>query len=147
MKKIVYIDMDGVLVNFTSGIERVPEYLKEKYKNDLDEVPGIFSMMDPMDSAINSYHRLCKKYDVYILSTAPWKNPLAFSDKVVWIQRYLGESAHKKLILSAHKNLNVGDYLIDDRLKNGAGEFTGEHLHFGTDKFPDWESVCNYLGV
>jgi hypothetical protein len=39
----------------------------------------------------------------------------------------------------------MGDYLIDDRTKNGAGEFKGELIHFGTDKFPDWDSVLEYL--
>ena len=43
------------------------------------------------------------------------------------------------------KNLNYGDYLIDDRLANGADLFKGEHIHFGSDKFPNWESVCSYL--
>jgi len=32
-------------------------------------------------------------------------------------KKYLGESAHKRLILTHHKNLNHGDYLIDDRKK------------------------------
>jgi hypothetical protein len=39
----------------------------------------------------------------------------------------------------------MGDYLVDDRTKNGAGDFTGELIQFGTDKFPDWHSVVNYL--
>ena len=51
------------------------------------------------------------------------------------------------LILSHPKNLNSGDYLIDDRTKNGADMFKGEHIHFGQDKFPDWESVLEYLVV
>ena len=38
-----------------------------------------------------------------------------------------------------------GDYLIDDRTANGAAQFKGEHLHFGTSKFPDWASVVKYL--
>ena len=41
--------------------------------------------------------------------------------------------------------LNQGDYLVDDRTKNGADRFTGEHLHFGTEKFPDWRAVTEYL--
>ena len=49
------------------------------------------------------------------------------------------------LILSHNKNLNRGHYLIDDRDKNGAKEFEGEHIHFGTEKFPDWQSVMKYL--
>ena len=35
--------------------------------------------------------------------------------------------------------------MIDDRLKNGAAEFKGEHIHFGSDRFPNWESVVEYL--
>ena len=53
--------------------------------------------------------------------------------------------AHKRLILSHHKNLNYGHCLIDDCLANGADLFKGEHIHFGSEKFPDWESVCSYL--
>lgn len=102
---------------------------------------------NPLPGAIKGYHRLCEKYEVYILSTAPWKNPLAWSDKLVWVQRYLGEIAYKRLIISHHKNLNSGDYLIDDRIKNGAGDFKGEHIHFGTESFPDWNKVCKYLNV
>jgi len=43
------------------------------------------------------------------------------------------------------KNLNKGDFLIDDRTKNGAGEFDGELILFGSEKYPDWEKVCDYL--
>ena len=46
---------------------------------------------------------------------------------------------------SQTKTLNIGDYLIDDRTKNGAGEFRGELIQFGTETFPDWDSVLNYL--
>ena len=56
-----------------------------------------------------------------------------------------GTPAYKRLILSHHKQLNVGDYLIDDRTANGADKFTGEHIHFGQDKFPDWNAVLKYL--
>ena len=48
-------------------------------------------------------------------------------------------------LLSHHKQLNRGHYLIDDRTKNGAGEFEGEHIHFGTASFPDWPTVLTYL--
>ncbi len=113
----------------------------------MDDVPGIFSMMDPMPGAIEAFNRIAEKYDTYILSTAPWENPLALSDKVIWVKRYLGDVAKKRLIISHHKNLNRGDYLIDDRTRHGASEFIGEHIHFGTEKFPDWESVLTYLNA
>ena len=143
--KTLYVDMDNVLVDFPSGIAKVPDDLQIQYEDRLDEVPGIFSLMDPMPKAIESYNLLAKHFDTYILSTAPWHNPSAWSDKLLWVQKYLGESAYKRLILSHHKNLNDGHYLIDDRTKNGADRFAGEHIHFGTERFPDWPSVVSYL--
>ena len=145
MKRILYVDMDNVLVDFPSGISRISIELQSKYHDRLDEVPGIFSLMDPLKGAIESYKKLSKKFDTYILSTAPWKNSSGWSDKNEWVKKYLGDVAYKRLILSHHKNLNYGDYLIDDRLANGANLFKGEHIHFGSIKFPNWESVCSYL--
>ena len=56
-----------------------------------------------------------------------------------------GKSAHKRLILSHHKNLNHGDFLVDDRTKNGVDKFQGMHIHFGTPLFPDWITVTRFL--
>ena len=145
MKKILYVDMDNVLVDFPSGISKISKALQSEYEDKLDEVPGIFSLMEPIEGAIESYKKLSQKFDTYILSTAPWKNSSGWSDKNEWVKKYLGDFAYKRLILSHHKNLNYGHYLIDDRLANGANLFEGEHIHFGSDKFPDWESVCSYL--
>ena len=137
--------MDNVLVDFQSGIDSLTEKQKQTFNDDVDNVPGIFSKMKPYEGAIEAYEELSKHYDVYILSTAPWQNPSAWSDKLEWVQKYLGDLAYKKLILSHNKNLNIGDYLIDDRLANGASEFKGGHIHFGKKPFTDWGFVLSYL--
>ena len=140
-----YIHLDNVLVNFQSGIDKqAPETIAD-YEGRLDEVPGIFGLMEPMGNAIEAYEALSREYDVYILSTSPWENESALIDKLRWVKKHLGEVAYKRLILSHHKNLNKGDYLIDDRTKNGADKFEGEHIHFGTDKFRNWDDVTEYL--
>jgi len=72
---ILYVDMDNVLVDFRSGIERIEAHLVEQYEGRLDEVPGIFALMDPVPDAIESFHYLAGIYDMYIVSTAPWENP------------------------------------------------------------------------
>jgi len=145
MKKILYIDMDNVLVDFESAVARLDEKTRKKYEGKLDEIPGIFSKMEPMEGAVESFKKLSKHFDTYILSTSPWENPSAWSDKLLWVKKYLGSHAYKRLILTHHKNLNSGNYLIDDRTKNGVDEFTGEHIHFDSERFPDWDSVLNYL--
>ena len=137
--------MDDVLVDFKSGLNQVSEETKKEYADRLDEIPGLFGLMEPMPGAIEAVHELQKHYDLYILSTAPWKNPSAWSDKVAWVTKYLDDVFHKKMIITHCKNLCQGDYLIDDRGNNGTSEFAGEWIKFGSEKFPDWASVLDYL--
>jgi len=137
--------MDNVLVDFTSGIERMPKAVVSEHEDNLDEIPGIFSQMDPMPGAQEAFAELSSLFDTYILSTSPWENPSAWSDKLQWVKTHLGAPAYKRLILTHHKNLNDGDFLIDDRTKNGVDQFRGEHIHFGTEAFPDWAAVVSYL--
>lgn len=136
--KTVYVDMDGVLADFVGAIP-------VGYEGPVDEIDGLFEDLEPMPGAIEAFHKLAEKYDVYILSTAPWNNPNAWTEKLLWVKKYLGDVAKKKLILSHNKHLNAGDYLIDDRLKNGAEKFPGELIHFGTENYPNWNAVLDYL--
>lgn len=146
MKKILYVDMDNVLVDFQSGIEKLPEAVKKEYEGRLDEVPGLFGMMEAVEGAVESFKQLSTLFDTYILSTAPWNNSSAWHDKHVWVKKYLGTAAEKRLILSHNKHLNKGDFLIDDRHKNGADKFEGELLRFGPgNTFPTWQEVTKYL--
>jgi len=143
--KIVYVDMDNVLVDFQSGIDRQDEATRKKYAGNEDEIPGIFAQMDPNPGAIEAFHTLAKHFDTYFLSTSPWKNPSAWSDKLEWVKKYLGEPAYKRLILTHHKDLNRGDFLIDDRDKNGVDKFKGTRLQFGENPFETWEDVLKFL--
>ena len=134
MKKILYVDMDNVLVDFKSALPFLSKDILSQYDGRLDDIP-----------AIAAYITLANLFDTYILSTSPWENPSAWSDKLEWVKKHLGAYAYKRLILTHHKNLNIGHFLVDDRSKNGADRFTGEHILFGSDDFPDWESVVRYL--
>ena len=148
-KKIIYFDMDGVLVDLAAKIAEYPAEVVAKFEKDdmVDQMPALFLDPPPIKGAVDAFNKFVNsdKYDVYILSTAPWENPSAWMHKRLWVDKYLGDGAWKRLILSHNKHLNMGDYLVDDRTKNGAGDFTGELIQFGTDKFPDWDSVVQYL--
>jgi 5'(3')-deoxyribonucleotidase len=149
MKKTLYIDMDNVLVDFPSGMAACDPALLEQHKDSPDEIPGLFALMQPMPGAIEAYHELSGLFDTYILSTAPWENPSAWSDKLEWVKRHLGAPAHKRLILSHNKHLNRGHYLVDDRPNNGAeafGKVPGQKwIHFGHEPFHSWAEVVAYL--
>ena len=46
--KILYFDMDNVLVDFPSAFSKVEPKLLQEFDGRLDELPGIFSLMDPI---------------------------------------------------------------------------------------------------
>jgi len=140
-KQILYIDMDGVLVDFDDTINKYKEVCEKPHR----EVPWIFSVMQPMPGAVEAWYKLSWIFDCYILSTPPWRNPVAWQDKRIWVEKHFGESAYKKLILTHRKDLAIGDYLIDDRTSNGAKDFQGKFIQFGTPKFPNWDAILLYL--
>ena len=150
MTKVLYIDMDNTLVDFTAKLEGIDPAIRERYRDREDELPGLFALMPAMRGAIEAFNELHTLFDTYILSTAPWGNPSAWQHKVEWVHLHLGMDegtpAYKRLILSHHKDLNRGDFLVDDRPgHNGAGQFQGEVIPFGSDRFPDWPTVVQYL--
>lgn len=153
MKKILYIDLDGVVADFDGAIRKhVPDLdaHADDYRSRLvDEVceanRNIFYDLEPIQNAIPAVKTLFDHYEVYFLSTPMWNVPESFTGKRIWIEKHFGHLATKRLILTHRKDLNHGAYLIDDRFKNGAGEFTGVHIHFGSQRFPDWMVVLNYL--
>ena len=155
-KQIVYIDMDGVLVEFPQTIDEIDESIREQCRAWCEQTgehhsdfEGIFATLKPMVGAAEAVERLMGKYEVYLLSTAPYDNTNSGSDKRRWVEKHLPNLGRKKLILSHRKDLNRGAYLIDDRPNNGAdkfGLFEGqEWIQFGSDEFSDWAAVLAYL--
>jgi hypothetical protein len=39
----------------------------------------------------------------------------------------------------------LGDFLIDDRLKNGADQFSGKFIHFGQTPFDNWGKILEFF--
>ena len=137
--------MDGVLVDIKYNIDRLTEDQLKKYEGRIDNIPDLFKDPPVMEGAVAAFKKLSLYYEVFILTTSPWDNPPTLMHKRLWLEKHLGNYARKKMITSHRKDLLMGDYLIDDRLVNGASDFIGEHLHFGQDKFPDWNTVLKYL--
>lgn len=139
MKKIIYIDLDNTLADYLGMAKEMNIDPK-----DAKHIQGFFEKLQPMPGAIEAYNRLTQHFDVYILSTAPWSNPHSLYEKILWVKQYL-PTAYKNVIFSHHKDLNMGDYLIDDSLKNGAKDFHGKHIQIHSDAFPTWDDVLKYI--
>lgn len=150
--------MDGVLVDLQSEIIdyalKNPKHFKENYTEHPDLIPHIFRDPPPINNSIESVLKLYDsgKYDIFIATSAPNDNDTAASEKILWIKKWFGDLFDKKIFILHRKDLLIGDYLIDDRLVNGAGEFKGELLSFGYDyetntinEYKDWDSILKKL--
>jgi 5'(3')-deoxyribonucleotidase len=150
--------MDDTICSFTSRVLEIdpsivtlsshaPNYEErsDKVLKVMSDNPRMFLDLEPIEGSIEAVKRLWVHYDVLFLSTPCWMVPESFMDKRHWIQKYFGEAAKDRLILSQRKELNLGDYLVDDRLANGAEFFIGEHLQFGHGQYPTWVEVEEFL--
>ena len=148
--------MDGVLADFQKELDDYKEHWKyfPKYKNRVDTIPNIFKNLEPIKGSIEAIQKLYEsgKYELFIATTSPWDNETAASQKVEWVKKYFGEIFYKRMFITHRKDMLMGDYLIDDRTKNGAGDFKGELLKFGYDyendkmnEYPDWNSILKKL--
>ena len=150
MKKRLYVDMDGTLVDYRTRLAGVAPEVTRQFGDSPERIPGLYALMPPMPGALEAFVELAGLFDTYVLSTAPWSNPSAWTDKLLWVQLHFGKEpdspAYKRLVLSHHKDLQRGDFLVDDRPDlHGVEAFPGEVLHFGSERFPDWASVTPYL--
>ena len=147
MKKLLFIDLDGVIADFITAMHSHPLRKLPPYDEHPDAIPGIFRNLNPIIGAIEAVKILLdsNQYEVYFLSTAPWNNPSAWTDKRLWLEDQFGDSVNRRLILTHRKDLLKGDILIDDRPNNGAKDFEGTWIQFGTEEFPDWNSILKHL--
>jgi 5'(3')-deoxyribonucleotidase len=70
-KKVVYVDMDNVLVDFKSGLEKIDKEILGNFKGHEDDIPNLFSLMDPVPGAIDAFNFLSEHFVTYILTTSP----------------------------------------------------------------------------
>lgn len=144
--KIVYIDMDDTLCDFSGAyhyhlsINPKIQYPQSQY--------GFFANLHPLPGAISAVKALIhsEKYDPYILTAPSVLNPLCYTEKRIWIENHFGIEFVDKLIISPNKSLLKGDILIDDNIEGkGQDLFEGYLIHFGSNGYPDWNSIRREL--
>ena len=152
MYMIIHVDMDGVMCQLKSkeGLS-----LKDTYKKAMQDnpgitfpppIPGFFENLDPIPGAIDAVNQLRSWADVFILTAPPVKSPLCYTEKRLWIEKHFDLDFCEKLIITAHKELVMGDILIDDYTHGkGQDKFEGRLIHFGSEQYPDWDVVLREL--
>jgi 5'(3')-deoxyribonucleotidase len=148
-KPKLFLDMDNTLVDTLSVLNTADPVPFDVAKP--DQIPGIFRHLDPLPGAIEAVNTLAQHYDLWILSTAPWHNPSAWSDKLLWLSEHFGHDEaspfYKKVVLAHDKAVakGHGGILIDDRPYHGASPWDDETIgtmwvQYGYDSSLTWES-------
>jgi len=145
-KKILYVDMDDVLCNYQSAYSFYKsENPKLKFPQSLT---GFFEDLKPIERAVDSVNELRSRseLDVYILTAPSTRNIHSYSEKRFWVEKHFDYEFTEKLIICSNKGLLKGSYLIDDNVDGkGQESFEGELIHYGSEQYPDWETVVTYL--
>ena len=138
MKKIIYIDMDGVISNFDKaakegGWEHRPD-LHVNFRN-LEVIPG----------AGEALRRLNHDFDIFIATTPPWSRPDVWGEKREWIGEHF-PWLKRKIIYTHRKDLLIGDILIDDSRWRGQPDFKGEWYWFNQDwDTRNWKACLEWI--
>ena len=92
---IAYVDMDGVLVDFSSTTSRMLMNLFEKrrkqwcmhtVKNHHSDFEGSFATLPPIVGGADALKRLEAGVTQYICYRLPWSNHSSSSDKRRWVE-------------------------------------------------------------
>jgi 5'-nucleotidase len=153
-KQILYYDMDGVIVDMEAHVNSQlggrligisPDDAGRVVDSYFNLNPMAIINLNPISGAIDAVKENMQMFDVYFLSTPIYAVPNSYSGKRIWLQNHFGDLAKKKLILTHRKDLAIGDFLVDDRLKHGANYFQGELLRFGSEQWPNHAVINTYL--
>jgi 5'(3')-deoxyribonucleotidase len=163
-RKIVFFDMDNVLVDFESALyadkikNLVPKYesvVDGVKRTNYDDIPEIFSYSKPVEGAVEALKAISQKFEVFIISHASWANPVSWSNKLEWVKKYFDSdnvngTFYKRLVLAQDRDVTTitDSYLVEgvpchsDSHRSGSNVI---YLNKTNGDFRDWSSVVNHL--
>lgn len=141
MKKIVFLDMDGVLANFEGALAQIIQDPPEMF------LPGFFRNLKPMEGAKEAIAILLAnpRLDIYIGSKPSSKNTLSATEKMDWVAEHF-PALKDRIVLVCDKSLLRGHFLIDDDVGLWGHKFKGAFFHFDRNKpKEEWTRVVELL--
>lgn len=119
MKNQIYMDMDGVIVDFVKGYKEA--FNRSAYEDDhftveqfCLQIPHFFRMLPINDAGLELFNYLKNDYKIIFLTTPMKSMKYCKRDKIEWVRENLGEY---DVIFTDNKSLYVVDeesVLIDD---------------------------------
>lgn len=134
----ILFDQDGVLAHWGNGFSthpaiqpfpNIPRHADQRSFNlkegltpeegmAVDEVFNTMSYgdLEPMEGAIEAYRYTVERGHIVHIATSPWwTNKKCLQDKSDWVEKYLGDDARRRMVLTGDKTMLRADYLIDDK--------------------------------
>ena len=96
-------------------------------------------------SAQKAYRWLAETYSLYIVAPSLPNEPAQMGEVTRWVEQYINVPAWGRIIFTAHKQLLLGDYLIDPAADSELGGFMGTHIRLGDDTFKTWDEVITFF--
>lgn len=161
-KRTIYLDLDGVLADFSKSVKSQTGKYPNEQKDDemwkaVQVIPDFYRHLDKMDGADNFFKRIKSiadgyDYDLKILTAIPRKSsmPSAGDDKKDWVKEHFGNI---EVVLGPYsrdkwKHAKKNDILIDDR-KSNIDEWINKGNAYGIfykDAKQAADQLSNYLG-
>jgi len=141
MKKIIFLDMDGVLADFDGALEKRIHDPPEMF------VPGFYRNLKVMPGAHEAVAKLLASplLEVYIGSKPTTGNLYSTVEKYQWVAMHFPRLL-KRIVLTCDKTLLRGDYLVDDDYERWEGKFVGNFIRFNRDRPEEsWNRVLEEL--
>lgn len=150
MKKVVFLDLDGVLADFDGAVANPVWDPPEMF------VPGFFRNLKVMPGAHEAVSKLLANpgLDVYIGSKPSTKNFWSSIEKYEWVSEHFPKLL-RRIVLVCDKSLLRGDVLVDDDKERWGHKFKGTFIHFDR-KNPQWswnevvkqlEELCKHISL
>lgn len=141
MKPRIFIDMDGVIVDFDKFRDS-----RGLTGEQVKSMSGAYLEMEPIPGAIEAVLSLIGMgFEVWLATKPPTGIAHAYSDKAAWVFKHLPE-LKRRIIITHDKGLlgGPGDYLCDDRPhKANCERFSGTLLRF-VDGF-HWPQALSFF--
>ena len=138
MKKIIYVDMDGVISDFDKAA-------KEQGNGKRPDLYVDYRNLDLISGAQDALIKLNQDFDIFIATTPPWSRPKVWGEKRDWIAEHF-PWLKKKMILTHRKDLLIGDILIDDTRWRGQPDFKGDWFWFNQKwDNKNWEACLEWI--